>query len=390
VLTQLRASRRARGSNGPKLIVKQDPLPVTRKVFPMKALSSPGRLFLGPVGSSELADLISDMSQGGRTVFIVDDFFRSNADLLYRLKAPLETTFFTPAGSEPGTDYLDSLARLVRQKVPNVSGIVGVGGGIAMDTAKALSVLLPQRQSAAELQGWDIPTVKAIPKIGIPTVFGTGAESSRTAVLTNHSTGLKLGINSDHSQFDAVWIDSSLQATLPRRTLVVTATDAYFHSFEILTGKFRNPASDSLASQALALISDALWSADPYEPEHLQNIALSSFFAGLALTGGIVGLVHPLSAAIGVTYGIGHTEANVRALRGLSFFYQEQAEAIERLLSMHNMVLDPLGISPKDDDGILILREQMLTHAKPLTNALGPDFEDELSIEKMSEIVVRL
>lgn len=356
----------------------------------MKVITSPRQLFMGPVDSSELAELISDMGPGGRPVFVVDDFFRTSGDLLTSIKAPMETTFFSRPGAEPGTADMDELAGRVRRKVPDVSLVVGVGGGIAMDTAKALSVLLTHPQNAEELQGWDLASNKAMPKIGIPTVFGTGAESSRTAVLTNHSTGLKLGINSDQSQFDAVWIDSSLQASLPIKSLVITATDAYFHSFEILTGKLRNPVADALASQGLSLISNSLWSTNPYEAEHLQNIALASYFAGLALTGGMVGLVHPLSAALGVTYGIGHTEANVRALRGLSFFYQEQAEAIERLLSMHNIVLDPLEISPKDDDGILILREQMLKHSKPLTNAMGPDFKDEFSIEKMREIAVML
>lgn len=356
----------------------------------MKAITSPRQLFLGPVGSRELAGLILDMGQGGRPVFVVDDFFRTSGDMLSRLKAPVKTTFFTRAGAEPGTANMDDLARRVRREVPDVSVIVGVGGGIAMDTAKALSVLLTHPQDAADLQGWDLATNKAIPKIGIPTVFGTGAESSRTAVLTNHSTGLKLGINSDQSQFDAVWIDSLLQASLPPKSLVITATDAYFHSFEILTGRLRNPVADALASQALSLISNSLWSTDLYDADHLQNIALASYFGGLALTGGMVGLVHPLSAAVGVTYGIGHTEANIRALRGLDFFYKEQAEAIEQLLSMHNIVLDPLGISPKDDDGILILREQMLGHTKPLTNAMGQDFEEQLSIEKMREIAVRL
>lgn len=356
----------------------------------MKAITSPSQLYLGPIHAAEIEALISKMGDGGPAVFVVDDFFRSKGDLLSRIGVPVTNVFFTRAGAEPDTVRMDELADLVRKKVPDVSVVVGVGGGIAMDTAKALSVLLNHSQKAAELQGWDLATNPAIPKLAIPTVFGTGAESSRTAVLTNNSTGLKLGINSDQSQFDVVWIDSSVQETLPLRSLVITATDAYFHSFEILAGSFRNPASDALASQAISLVSSSLWSRNPYKAEHLQGIALSSYFAGLALTGGMVGLVHPLSAAIGVLYGIGHTEANIRALRGLRFFYKEEAQAIDQLLAMHGVVLRPLGVSMKDDSSILALRKQMLQHTKPLANAIGQNFEEELSLDWMRETVARL
>ncbi|MCX5907093.1 MAG: iron-containing alcohol dehydrogenase, partial [Deltaproteobacteria bacterium] len=87
---------------------------------------------------------------------------------------------------EPKTADVDAIRdEIVKQKgagLPRV--VVGIGGGSAMDVAKAVSVMLTNPGSSADYQGWDLVKKRAVPKIAVPSLSGTGAEATRTAVLT--------------------------------------------------------------------------------------------------------------------------------------------------------------------------------------------------------------
>ena len=81
---------------------------------------------------------------------------------------------------------------------------MGVGGGATLDTAKAAANLLTNGGKAEEYQGWDLVKKPGVYKIALPTLSGTGAEATRTCVMTNKRTGLKLGMNSDYTVYDQV------------------------------------------------------------------------------------------------------------------------------------------------------------------------------------------
>jgi 3-deoxy-alpha-D-manno-octulosonate 8-oxidase len=120
---------------------------------------------------------------------------------------------------------------------------VGLGGGITMDTAKSVS-------NAITVAG--PPTTRpgaraGIFKIGIPTISGTGAEATRTCVMTNPASGLKLGMNSDFTVFDHVIMDPELTATVQRDQYFYTGMDAYIHCIEALAGSYRNAIGDATA-----------------------------------------------------------------------------------------------------------------------------------------------
>ena len=102
-----------------------------------------------------------------------------------------------------------------------------------MDTAKAISNLLTNEGQAADYQGWDLVTNQSVFKIAVPTIAGTGAEATRTCVMTNKQTGLKLGMNSDYSVFDRVILDPELLTTVPRDQYFYTGMDAYIHCLKL-------------------------------------------------------------------------------------------------------------------------------------------------------------
>ncbi len=115
-------------------------------------------------------------------IFLVDHFFGpgmpgENHSLVKRI--PLrgnDKIVYADSTHEPKTTYVDSIAKQIKEEFGNVSGIIGIGGGSAMDLAKAVSLMMTNTGSSADYQGWDLVKVPGVYKAGIPTLSGTGAE----------------------------------------------------------------------------------------------------------------------------------------------------------------------------------------------------------------------
>ena len=110
---------------------------------------------------------------------------------------------------EPKTTQVDAIAAAsLKAAFGEVSGIVGIGGGSTLDLAKAVALMMKNPGSSADYQGWDLVKQAGVYKVGIPTLSGTGAEVSRTTVLTGPTR--KLGMNSDFTPFDQIVLDPEL------------------------------------------------------------------------------------------------------------------------------------------------------------------------------------
>jgi len=146
-------------------------------------------------------------------IFLTDHFFQGKP-LLNRI--PLrgnDKILFADVTHEPKTSYVDALAQQLKNEFGTVSGIIGIGGGSTMDLAKAVSLMMNNPGSSADYQGWDLVKSPGVYKAGIPTLSGTGAEVSRTCVLTGPTK--KLGMNSDFTPFDQIVLDPELTTNAP-------------------------------------------------------------------------------------------------------------------------------------------------------------------------------
>ena len=115
---------------------------------------------------------------------------------------------------EPKTSQIDTLVeQIILNYKERPSGIIGIGGGSIMDIAKAVAIMLTNDGESKDYQGWDLVKHPAIYHVGIPTISGTGAEVSRTTILTGPER--KLGINSDYTPFDQVILDPELTKEVP-------------------------------------------------------------------------------------------------------------------------------------------------------------------------------
>ena len=119
--------------------------------------------------------------------FLVDRYFQNWTELSDALGCTnKDLLLFVDVDEEPKTSGIDDmLAEIQNAGFAHPAAIVGMGGGIAMDTAKAISNLLTNGGQAADYQGWDLVKRRGIFKIGIPTISGTGAEATRTCVMTS-------------------------------------------------------------------------------------------------------------------------------------------------------------------------------------------------------------
>jgi 3-deoxy-alpha-D-manno-octulosonate 8-oxidase len=238
-----------------------------------------GYVVYGRGSFNQLDEILAPQRKGDAPfIFLVDHFFE-NKPLAGRI--PLrgkDKIIFVDVTYEPKTSYVDKLAGQLRQEFGSVSGIIGIGGGSAMDLAKAVSLMMTNPGSSADYQGWDLVKQPGVYKVGIPTLSGTGAEVSRTTVLTGPSK--KLGMNSDFTPFDQIVLDPELTAGAPVNQRFYTGMDCYIHCIESLQGTYLNEFSKSYGEKALQLCQEVYVKKQGWDEESDDKLMMASYAGG--------------------------------------------------------------------------------------------------------------
>jgi len=324
-------------------------------------------------------------------IYFIDYYFKGSS-LVDSLPIKKEDElFFVDTVDEPKTTDIDNYRDvLVQRNKSNPKVIISIGGGITLDTGKAVANLLTNPGNAEDYQGWDLVKNPAIYKIGIPTISGTGAEASRTCVMTNAKSGLKLGMNSDFTIYDQLILDPDLTKTVPREQYFYTGMDTYIHSFESLNGQYRNAIGDAYAKQAIALCREVFLSDDMMSDENREKLMIASYFGGCAIANSFVGVVHPFSAGLSVVLGTHHCIGNCITMNGMEEFYPKEYNEFFKMAQKQGIKI-PKGIAKDlDDETYKKLYNSTVIHEKPLTNALGDEFKEKLTLEKVTEIFKRM
>ena len=327
-----------------------------------------------------------------RAVYLVDSFFADRQDLMTRLGArTTDIVRFVDATDEPTTDGIDVVTNEIRGQLSDMPAtIVGFGGGTTMDTAKAVANLLTNGGKAADYQGWDLVKLPGVHKIAVPTISGTGSEATRTCVMTNTASGLKLGMNSDFTVFDQMVLDPDLTATVPRDQYFYTGMDAYIHCIEALAGSYRNAVGDAYSRETVNLCRQVFLADDMMSVEAREQLMVASYLGGCAIATSYVGVVHPFSAGLSVVLGLHHCIANCIALNALGEFYPVEHAEFRTMMEKQKVTL-PTGVcADLSDEQYQRLVASTVVHAKPLTNALGVDFRSILTDERVIEIFKRM
>jgi alcohol dehydrogenase len=225
-------------------------------------------------------------------------------------KAGSGCILFDKTEPEPPLELADEGAKLALKK--KCDGVVGIGGGSAMDLAKAIAVLAVHKGRAEDYLGLNKVPGPGLRKIMIPTTAGTGSEVTFTAVFIRKKLKKKEGMNSPYLYPELALLDPELTLSLPPHPTAATGIDALCHAIESYTSINASPMSELMSLEAIRLISDHLRTAvhDGSNLEAREAMLLGSLYAGLGLANAGVTAVHSLSYPLGGRYGVSHGLAN--------------------------------------------------------------------------------
>jgi 3-deoxy-alpha-D-manno-octulosonate 8-oxidase len=321
-------------------------------------------------------------------IFLVDHFFEGKP-LVQRI--PLngkDKIVFADVTHEPKTKQVDALAASLREEFGTVSGIVGIGGGSTMDLAKAVSLMMTNPGSSADYQGWDLVQQAGVYKVGIPTLSGTGAEVSRTTVLTGPVR--KLGMNSDFTPFNQIVLDPDLAKDAPVNQRFYTGMDCYIHCIESLEGTYLNEFSKSYGEKALDLCRKVFVEKNTWDDECDEQLMMASFAGGMSIAYSQVGVAHAVSYGLSYLLGTKHGIGNCIVMNHLEEYYPAGVEEFKFMVQKNNIEI-PVGICAGLSDQDFNTMIDISLSLKPLwENALGKNWETIMTRQKLRALYEKL
>jgi 3-deoxy-alpha-D-manno-octulosonate 8-oxidase len=323
-------------------------------------------------------------------LFVVDKYFKDKP-LAKRIPAKPEdaVVFIDVDVHEPTTDQIDNLRDSILKTKGLPAGVVGIGGGSVMDIAKAVSLMFTNEGSSTLYQGLNLIKKPGIYHCGVPTISGTGAEVSMTAVLTGPVK--KLGLKCEWTVFNQVVLDPELIATVPRNWWFYTGMDTYIHCIESENGQFNNAYSHAYAEQAMKLCREIyLGEHSGQTAENDEKLMVASLMGGLSLTYSEVGVCHALSYGLSKILGTRHCYANCVAFNHLGDFYPEGVAEFKEMIRKHKIDL-PQGLAKEwTDDQITAMATVSYNLPHMWNHAIGSDWKDKITVESIEELFRRL
>lgn len=221
---------------------------------------------------------------------------------------------FDQVKPEPEISIVEDCTRAYREG--GHDGLIGLGGGSAIDIAKGVAAFAGHDGPLAELFGVDQVKRKGPPLIAIPTTAGTGSEVTNVAIFSDKQAQLKKGIVSDYLLPDVALVSPTMTLTCPRSVTAASGVDALVHAIESYLSVNASPITDALALGAIKLISKALPKAyaNPANLQAREDMATASLMAGMAFGNAGVGAVHALAYPLGGRFNIAHGVSNALLL----------------------------------------------------------------------------
>ncbi|WP_121614420.1 iron-containing alcohol dehydrogenase [Mesobacillus foraminis] len=252
---------------------------------------------------------------GGSNVLIVGDPGVLQAGIIKRLEKPLEDasisySIFTDVGTEASIESVDRGTDIAKEMGCDI--VVGVGGGSALDIAKAIGLMLKNPGNIRDYVGIDNVPGPGVPVIAVPTTAGTGSEITRFSVLSDKANKVKLSVGSMFNCPSLALCDPELTITLPRHITAATGMDALTHALESYVNKATQPISEALSVQSMKLVANSLRLAvvqgENIEARH--DMLLASTLAAMAFNSTRLGLAHALAMPLGGQFNIPHGIVN--------------------------------------------------------------------------------
>lgn len=252
---------------------------------------------------------------GAKKVLIVSDYGVANAGWLDIVISICEesdlpyATFIDVTINPKDTDVVKGCRAYIENEC---DAIIGLGGGSALDSAKAIAILATNGGQISDYEGVDKIEKPLPPMIMIMTTAGSGSEVSQFSVIVDSFRGKKMSIISKTLVPDIAIVDPLTLVTKDSSLTAATGLDVLTHAIEAYVSTAATPLTDVQAKNALSLVSKFLRPsvASKTNEQAKEAMAMASLQAGLAFSNAILGAAHAISHAIGGKLPISHGEIN--------------------------------------------------------------------------------
>ncbi|MGF1548907.1 MAG: iron-containing alcohol dehydrogenase [Thiotrichales bacterium] len=383
--------------------------PILNPPFPFSVSRLPRIEF----GAGSFNRVPTILSQYGRRVLVVTGArsFLSGPDwrsLQAALKKSQMDWATVCVAGEPSPQLVDEV--VVEHAAANFDVVLGVGGGSALDAAKAIAGLLRVGRSVMDYLEGVGPELSyqgpAVPFVAVPTTAGTGSEATKNAVLSVMGpSGFKKSFRDDQLVAAYAIVDPDLLASCPREVIAANGMDALTQLLESYVSLRANPFTDALAVSGLRAAREGLlplYDSAGADPAARERMAYAAMLSGITLAQVGLGSVHGLASPLGAFHPIPHgvvcgtlvaaaTEVNIRALcerdpQGIALQryarlaefltgerIREPAEAWRRLVDILYRWTDELRLPPLARYGVAVADlDHIVAHARGSSMRTNP------------------
>lgn len=328
-------------------------------------------------GKNSLEDSIEYLKSFGEKVLIVTDGImvklgnvQAVIDVLYKEK--INYLVYDEINGEPTDVMIYKGVDLYKKE--NCNFLLAVGGGSAIDSAKAISMMVNNEGKISDYMGKNVEN--ELPKVvAIPTTAGTGSEATKFTIISDTSNDVKMLIKGNSLMPTLAIIDSRFTMTAPKKITAATGLDALTHAIEAYTSKKSQPLSDTFALSAIKRIFKYLPIAfnDGENEEARTQMAIAALEAGIAFNNSSVTIVHGMSRPIGALFHVPHGISNAMLLKECFSF------ALDGDYNKFANLARAININENDDK---IASENFVKEVEKLCNTLLIPTLNEYGIDK--------
>lgn len=225
-------------------------------------------------------------------------------------KAGIDYKLYSDIKPNPTIENVQSGVEVYKEY--GADGIVAIGGGSSMDTAKAIGIIInnPEFADVRSLEGVAPTKCKSVPIIAVPTTAGTAAEVTINYVITDSEKNRKMVCVDVHDIPVIAVVDPDMMSTMPKGLTAATGMDALTHAIEGYITKGAWELSDMFHLKAIEVISRSLRDAVNNTKEGREGMALGQYIAGMGFSNVGLGIVHSMAHPLGALYDTPHGVAN--------------------------------------------------------------------------------
>lgn len=263
-------------------------------------------------------------------------------------------------------------------KAAGADSIVAVGGGSAMDTAKAIGIISanPDFADVVSLEGVADTKNPSVPIIAVPTTAGTAAEVTINYVITDEEKKRKFVCVDPHDIPVVAVVDSDMMSSMPKGLTASTGMDALTHAIEGYTTLAAWELTDALHLKAIEIIGRSLRAACDNDPKGREDMALGQYVAGMGFSNVGLGVVHGMAHPLGAFYDTPHGIANA-VLLPYVMEYNAECTGDKFKHIAEAMGVDTAGMSQEE------YRAAAVNAVKQLSNDVGiPEKLHEIGVKE--------